>query len=96
MDPEYFPNPEQFDPERFNKENKKNIKDFTYIPFGEGPRMCLGMYIIFSFSDSEIHPCISRYIYFTIRTNKIVLRNNRIHFITRLNDKKIKHFLMFA
>lgn len=43
MDPEYFPNPEVFDPERFSEENKKNIRSFTYIPFGEGPRNCIGL-----------------------------------------------------
>ncbi|XP_070493939.1 uncharacterized protein [Chironomus tepperi] len=42
-DPEYFPDPEKFDPERFNDENIKNIKPFTNIPFGEGPRICMGM-----------------------------------------------------
>ncbi|XP_014481508.1 PREDICTED: cytochrome P450 6k1-like isoform X2 [Dinoponera quadriceps] len=42
-DPEYFPNPEKFDPERFSEENKRNIQPFTYMPFGEGPRMCIGM-----------------------------------------------------
>lgn len=42
-DPDYFPNPDKFDPERFSEENKKNIKEFTYLPFGEGPRMCLGL-----------------------------------------------------
>ena len=41
-DPEYFPDPLKFDPERFNEENIKNIKPFTNIPFGEGPRICLG------------------------------------------------------
>lgn len=40
-DPEYFPNPEKFDPERFNNDNIKNIKPFTYLPFGEGPRKCM-------------------------------------------------------
>ncbi|KAF2901229.1 hypothetical protein ILUMI_04957, partial [Ignelater luminosus] len=42
-DPEYFPNPDTFDPERFNDENKKNIKPFTYLPFGTGPRKCIGI-----------------------------------------------------
>ncbi|KAK4874008.1 hypothetical protein RN001_013368 [Aquatica leii] len=36
-----FPNPDTFDPERFNDENKHNIEPFSYLPFGSGPRNCI-------------------------------------------------------
>ena len=41
-DPEYWENPLEFNPERFNAENKSKIKTGTYAPFGLGPRKCLG------------------------------------------------------
>ncbi|XP_030754993.1 probable cytochrome P450 6a14 [Sitophilus oryzae] len=42
-DPEYFPNPDKFNPENFNAENKTKIHEMAFIPFGEGPRMCIGL-----------------------------------------------------
>ncbi|KAK9710728.1 Cytochrome P450 [Popillia japonica] len=41
-DSKYFPNTDTFDPERFGDENKGNIKPYTYMPFGLGPRNCIG------------------------------------------------------
>lgn len=42
-DPAVFPDPENFVPERFNDENVESIKPYTYLPFGAGPRNCVGM-----------------------------------------------------
>ncbi|XP_032526844.2 cytochrome P450 6B5-like [Danaus plexippus] len=41
-DPKFFPNPEEFRPDRFFGEERKNIVPYSFMPFGEGPRICIG------------------------------------------------------
>lgn len=52
-DPEYFSEPLKFDPERFSDENKHLINPMAYMPFGLGPRNCIGE--LYKFFNDKLH-----------------------------------------
>ncbi len=52
----YWDNPEGFDPERFSPQNSEGRPKLAYLPFGGGPRMCIGM----GFAMMEAQMCLAR------------------------------------
>lgn len=56
QNPEYWPEPDLFQPERFSAENKHKIVPGSYAPFGIGPRACIG----FRFALTEAKVAIAK------------------------------------
>ena len=51
-DPRWWKDPEKFDPERFSEANESDIPKYAYLPFGGGPRICIGNH--FSLMEAQI------------------------------------------
>lgn len=41
-DEKWYPEPDKFEPERFEPEAEKTRHPMHYLPFGDGPRNCIG------------------------------------------------------
>nr|XP_022911487.1 cytochrome P450 4c3-like [Onthophagus taurus] len=59
LDPDYFPNPKQFNPDRFL--NNTEINTFSYIPFSAGPRNCIGQKFAMLSMKSTISKVLKHY-----------------------------------
>jgi cytochrome P450 len=49
--PNLWPDPERFDPDRFSPEQSATRHRFAYIPFGGGPRICIGN--VFAIAEAQ-------------------------------------------
>ncbi|EFA09242.1 cytochrome P450 9Z4 [Tribolium castaneum] len=79
-DPQYFPEPNRFDPERFSDENKNNINPYAYMPFGVGPRNCIGSRFALLETKALFFHILSKFEIVPIEKTEIPLQLNRKSF----------------
>jgi len=86
--PQYWNEADKFDPERFSEENIKKIKPYSYLPFGVGPRICLGQ----KFALTEIKIVVAKILQkFTLRiVNEKDAEPNILFMVRPKNDFEIK------
>lgn len=60
-DPKYWPDPETFDPDRWSEERKSTVNKYAFLPFGEGPRICVGMRMALLQSKAAIVALLRKY-----------------------------------
>uniref|UniRef100_A0A4X2LRE1 unspecific monooxygenase n=1 Tax=Vombatus ursinus TaxID=29139 RepID=A0A4X2LRE1_VOMUR len=76
-DPEYWPEPEEFCPERFSKENKERMNPYVYLPFGVGPQNCIGMRFALMSMKVVISLLLQKFSFRTCKETQITLKLNK-------------------
>jgi cytochrome P450 len=68
-------NPERFDPERFSPERSQGRHRFAYLPFGGGPRVCIGMALAMTEAQLILATLAQRFRLALVPDQKIVLQH---------------------
>ncbi|XP_014218830.2 probable cytochrome P450 6a14 [Copidosoma floridanum] len=77
-DPNNYPEPDKFDPERFTEEAEKMRHPMTFLPFGAGPRYCIGKRFAFISTKIAIARIISRFKFETLKSPNAEIPKDRM------------------
>ncbi|XP_056227534.1 cytochrome P450 3A27-like [Seriola aureovittata] len=89
-DPELWPEPEEFKPDRFSKENKQSINSYTYLPFGVGPRNCIGMRFALVMAKLALVEVLQNYSFSVCKETEIPLQMDPEGLLGPLRPIKLK------
>ena len=71
--PDLWENPDEFNPERFSEEAKKARPNSHYVPFGAGPRMCIGNYFAMMEMQLILAELLRKFDFHLVPGQKIVM-----------------------
>lgn len=82
-DPKYWPDPQSFIPERFSPEQTADTSflDRPYMPFGDGPRNCIGMRLGKMQTKVGLIAMLQNYNYELAGSSKLPLVMNKSSFL---------------
>uniref|UniRef100_A0AAY4BCF9 Cytochrome P450 3A n=1 Tax=Denticeps clupeoides TaxID=299321 RepID=A0AAY4BCF9_9TELE len=89
-DPDLWTDPESFKPERFSKENKESIDPYVYMPFGAGPRNCIGMRFALVVIKLAAVELLQRYSFVTCEETQVPLELDFQGLLTPKKPVKLK------
>nr|ABH05130.1 cytochrome P450 3A69 [Micropterus salmoides] len=89
-DPELWPDPEEFKPERFSKQNRQSINPYTYLPFGIGPRNCLGMRFALVMIKLALVEVLQNYSFSVCEETEFPLKMDPLSLVGPLQPIKLK------
>ncbi|XP_011173390.1 probable cytochrome P450 6a14 [Solenopsis invicta] len=82
-DPHIYPEPDVFDPERFNEEAVRSRHPMFYLPFGDGPRNCIGARFAIYQSKIGLIKMLRNYKFESCEKTKIPYERNDNTFIVK-------------
>ncbi|XP_074915069.1 cytochrome P450 3A29-like isoform X1 [Buteo buteo] len=80
-DPGYWPEPEEFRPERFSKESRESIDPYTFLPFGAGPRNCIGMRFALLIVKVAMVVLLQKFSFRTCEDTPVRIRDHVFHYL---------------
>ncbi|XP_028259787.1 cytochrome P450 3A30 isoform X5 [Parambassis ranga] len=89
-DPELWPEPETFNPDRFSKESKQHIKPYSFLPFGVGPRNCVGIRFATVMIKLALVEILQNYSFSVCKETEIPLQMDPGLFVGPLRPIKLK------
>ncbi|XP_054649431.1 cytochrome P450 3A27-like isoform X1 [Dunckerocampus dactyliophorus] len=89
-DPSLWPEPDSFKPERFGKENKDNIDPYAFLPFGAGPRNCIGMRFALLMMKLSLVEILQSFSFVTCKETDIPMELSNDGFTSPKNPIKLK------